>query len=581
MGGRLIAERYRLEERIGTGGMGVVWRATDLELRRVVALKRSHDDGDGGQIRREARIGAGLQHPNVVSVYDAVVHDDDRWLVLEYLPSRSLAEILDSDGPMAPTAAAKIGAQLAGALVAMHAKGMVHRDIKPGNILVADDGTAKLTDLGIAQWAEVTRADTGLISGTPGYLAPEVADGGDSGAPADVFSLGATLFAAVEGGSPWGTTESPFRQLRRAAAFEIEQARQAGPLAPVLDALLQRRPAARPTAAVAMRMLAEIGGTIMPEPPRRRFRMPRRALAIAASVVVLVAVASVALFGLGNSVIADTTGDQRTADPCAMFDKEKLSQFGKVTVVTDRGAINECRALVAVSTGDPRDVVEVKAVLDLPDSPPVTRPEPGELPMPDTPLAEKGECTRVIPLPDGNVFTISVKHLNGFEARLCEIANSATVSALAVLNRGQIPRRPPPSAKSLASLDACKLLSAQEVPTVVGGTVTPSPYFGSWMCEWRFAAKELTIGFDREKVTSDVDGARETTVGPYRAHVKAGTGNWEGTCFLKLEYRRFAGSDVERVEVLEFFFGEKGRPWTESCAGVEAAANLVAARLPR
>ncbi len=178
--------------------MGVVWRATDLELRREVAVKRT-STGDGDQIRREARIGAGLQHPNVISVFDVVVEDDERWLVMEYLPARSLGEILRADGPLTPAGAAHVGAQVASALSAMHAKGMVHRDITPGNVLVAEDGTAKLADLGIATWSQVTVTGTATSPGTPGFVAPEVAQGSAATPSADVYALGVTLSAAIEG----------------------------------------------------------------------------------------------------------------------------------------------------------------------------------------------------------------------------------------------------------------------------------------------------------------------------------------------------------------------------------------------
>lgn len=184
--------------------MGVVWRAFDLELGRQVSLKRSLD-ADAGQIRREARIGAGLLHPNVVTVFDTVTDDvDARWLVTEYLAARSLEELVDDGGPLPEDRVRRIGAQLAAALAAMHARGIVHRDVKPGNVLVTEDDVAKLTDLGIARWTEVTRTGGAQLTGTLGYVAPEVAGGGEAGPESDVFSLGATLYAAVEGRSPWG-----------------------------------------------------------------------------------------------------------------------------------------------------------------------------------------------------------------------------------------------------------------------------------------------------------------------------------------------------------------------------------------
>ncbi|OLZ54574.1 hypothetical protein BS329_08610 [Amycolatopsis coloradensis] len=166
--------------------MGVVWRAFDLELGRVVALKQSQA-GDSGQIRREARIGAGPHHPNVVTVFDVVIDDGVRWLIMEYLPSRSLSAIIETDGRLPSIEAARIGVQLANALAAMHERGMVHRDVKPSNVLVAEDGTAKLTDFVIARWAKVIESGGGRIGGTPGYLAPEVADGREAQAAATCF----------------------------------------------------------------------------------------------------------------------------------------------------------------------------------------------------------------------------------------------------------------------------------------------------------------------------------------------------------------------------------------------------------
>lgn len=180
--------------------MGEVWRAADLELRRTVALKLA-SSGDGEETRREARIGAGLHHPNVITVFDVVVEGDRRWLVMEYLPARSLADINREDGPIAPSLAAHVGTQVAAALAAMHAKGMVHRDITPANILVTDDGTAKLADLGVAAWAQVTLTGSARSAGTPGFAAPEVVNGHRATPASDVFSLGVTLSVAVEGQS--------------------------------------------------------------------------------------------------------------------------------------------------------------------------------------------------------------------------------------------------------------------------------------------------------------------------------------------------------------------------------------------
>jgi serine/threonine protein kinase/tetratricopeptide (TPR) repeat protein len=212
--------------------MGEVWRATDMELRRVVAVKQA-STGDSEGIRREARIGAGLHHPNVVTVFDVVVEDGVRWLVMEYLPARSLAEVVRADGPLPPRRAAHVGRQIATALSAMHAKGMVHRDVTLGNVLLAEDGTAKLADLGVAVWAEVTLTGSERNAGTPGYMAPEVLAGHPATSASDMFSLGMTLSVAAEG--------------------MVE-----GPLATALSALVDPSPARRPSADEAVRLLAAI-----------------------------------------------------------------------------------------------------------------------------------------------------------------------------------------------------------------------------------------------------------------------------------------------------------------------------------
>jgi eukaryotic-like serine/threonine-protein kinase len=293
-GERLIAQRYRLEQRIGTGGMGEVWLATDVELGRPVALKRSHDD-DAGQIRHEGRIAAGLQHPNVIAVFDSVLDDGTKWLVMEYLPARSLAEIIRSDGPLPPETAAVVGAQIAAALAAMHQCRMIHRDVTPANVLVTPDHVAKLTDFGISHWAELTQTGGGRVVGTPAYLAPEVANGKEARGPADVFSLGATLFAAVEGHSPWGPPgEGPNGHLRRAMAADQQTPAKAGVLAPVLAELLRPDPASRPSAVDAKRMLDTVGGVAvpvvpLPEQARPQVAPRRRRLGVLVGAVVLVA----------------------------------------------------------------------------------------------------------------------------------------------------------------------------------------------------------------------------------------------------------------------------------------------------
>jgi hypothetical protein len=264
-----IGDRYRLDERIGAGAMGAVWRATDELLNRTVAVKEllaAAVPARGGaleesrqRILREGRIGARLQHPHVISMFDVVVHEDSPWLVMEYLPSQSLAQRLTADGSMPPLEVADIGRQVADGLAAAHKAGVVHRDIKPGNVLLGDDGRVKLTDFGVSRAVDdVQLTRTGLIAGTPAFLAPEVARGQDPTAKSDVFALGATMYAAVEGHPPFGLDDNAYALLHKVATGVIEPPTRAGPLTEVMLRLMATDPDERPTAAEARDLLAKV-----------------------------------------------------------------------------------------------------------------------------------------------------------------------------------------------------------------------------------------------------------------------------------------------------------------------------------
>ncbi|WP_459715412.1 serine/threonine-protein kinase [Actinophytocola sp. KF-1] len=266
--GHLVAGRYRLVRPIGTGAMGMVWQGHDERLLRPVAVKKlllrpglgaAETNEKVARCLREGRIAARLQHPNAITVFDVVDEDGVPHLVMEYLPSRSLATAITEDGPLAPSAVAAVGAQVASALAAAHAAGIVHRDITPANILLGADGVAKLTDFGISRAvddAAVTR--TGLVAGTPAYLAPEVALGADPTPASDMFSLGSTLYAAVEGEPPFGLGPNVLGLLHSVACGEITPPRRSGPLTDVLLALLTTDPDARPTAEQARDLLTAV-----------------------------------------------------------------------------------------------------------------------------------------------------------------------------------------------------------------------------------------------------------------------------------------------------------------------------------
>ncbi|WP_243723320.1 serine/threonine-protein kinase [Actinomadura sp. 7K507] len=256
MEGRVLAGRYRLESVVGRGGMGTVWRARDETLDRDVAVKEvvlpsglNDDERDNRHRRtlREARASARLNHPGVVTVHDVVDEDGRPWIVMELVRARSLQEIVEEDGPLPPGRVAAIGRQIAGALRAAHATGILHRDVKPANVLVADDDRAVLTDFGIAQLAgDATLTGTGLLMGSPAYMSPERVNGDPAVPASDLWALGATLYAATEGRAPHHRSDA-MAVLAAVMTQDVPPPANAGPLAPVLTGLLERDPSRRMT----------------------------------------------------------------------------------------------------------------------------------------------------------------------------------------------------------------------------------------------------------------------------------------------------------------------------------------------
>ncbi|GAA2038317.1 hypothetical protein GCM10009740_33140 [Terrabacter terrae] len=263
----LIAGRYRLMDRIGSGGMGHVWLAWDERLNRAVAVKQLHSpvglgesDAAVAQERamREARNTARLHHPNAVPVFDVVDHEGRPCLVMQYLPSQSLQAVLRDRGPLPVREVARLGTDLAAALAAAHRADLVHRDVKPGNVLLAEDGTARITDFGISHaLGDASLTSTGMVTGTPAYLAPEVARGGPSTPASDVFSLGATLYAALEGTPPFGSGDNAMALLHRVASGAITPPRES-PLAPMLLRMLAPSPEERPSMQEVSRVLGDV-----------------------------------------------------------------------------------------------------------------------------------------------------------------------------------------------------------------------------------------------------------------------------------------------------------------------------------
>ncbi|HET9118747.1 MAG TPA: serine/threonine-protein kinase [Pseudonocardiaceae bacterium] len=292
---RLVAGRYRLDAVLGRGTMGTVWSAHDEVLGRAVAIKEvllplGIPDAEADALReramREARAIAALSHPNVVTLYDVAREGSAPFVVMELVASRSLAE-LTRDGPLPPQQVVIIGAAVAAALQAAHAAGITHRDVKPGNVLVAHDGRIKLTDFGIARNpADRTLTATGLMLGSPAYIAPEIASGGPVNPASDLWGLGATLFAAVEGRPPYDAGTA-MATVAAVVQDEVPTASCSGALAEVIGGLMVKDPARRMTLSRVRQLLGpppEAAPSIEPQPvnPQSpRTRPPARPVPVA------------------------------------------------------------------------------------------------------------------------------------------------------------------------------------------------------------------------------------------------------------------------------------------------------------
>ncbi|MFD1538494.1 serine/threonine-protein kinase [Nonomuraea guangzhouensis] len=338
----LLADRYRLLSPLGQGGMGIVWRAMDELLRQEVAIKEVRlppdlDDASRTALAertlREARAAARLRsHPSIVTVHDVVLDGGRPWIVMELVHGRSLDRVVRDDGPLPTQQVAWIGLRMLDALGAAHAMGVLHRDVKPANVMLTDDGRVLLTDFGIATVAgDAALTQTGLLTGSPGYIAPERLRGEPDGPLSDLWSLGATLFTAVEGGPPFARANAA-AVMAAVLMQEPAPARLAGPLGPVLAAILEKDPVRRCApgqAADWLNGIAQGAPSTDPAlhrertqtgPVRKRSRLPlillgaglAVVLALAAGVVVLVRV----LPNLNTTfTFSETIGDTPTPAP--------------------------------------------------------------------------------------------------------------------------------------------------------------------------------------------------------------------------------------------------------------------------
>lgn len=605
-----VAGRYRLHEQIGSGGMGTVWRATDEVLGRQVAIKRlklprGADDVLSDQarerVRREARIAARLHHPAVVTVFDVLFVDEDPWLVLEYVESESLAAVLAARGPLPPWQAAAVGARVAEALSVAHAAGVVHRDVKPGNVLLATDGSVKLADFGIAHAAgDLVLTGTGLLTGTPAYLAPEVAEGTAGGPAADVYSLGATLYEAVEGRPPHGSPDgNMLALLRRMATEDVPAPQRAGPLGPLLRHLLAHDPAARPTADQARAVLAGlVGGPGGDEPrghgggpPVRRSGRLRPALvtALGLALVAALVVTFVVVGGRpaeppgATAPAAAPTGslmpaDRSVAEPCSLVDPAAFTTFGSAVVDADVGGYGECQLSLSPPSGG---VVLVLVAF----GPPLTVGSPLTDPVEirggravSGQLRTAFSCQRTILLPDRTQVVVSAIARGGADVDGCQVADVGTDVALERLHAVGITERTAPAPDSLARVDACSLLDASDVAAAGIAGATAVAGHANLGCWWKGSTRTIQVDMARARPLSSVDG-EQLVVSGRPVWVLAGGYNLNpAVCITQIPHRTFTSTDgTERVEVATVVFTGDGSP-DELC---RTATDLAAATIPR
>ncbi|SOD62262.1 Serine/threonine protein kinase [Streptomyces zhaozhouensis] len=641
-----LAGKYVLREVIGRGRGGHVWRAHDRWAGGDVALKPGQP-GAGGALPFEASLGEPRAlakfrgHPHVVTLLNVVEASPDapagtsHWLVLEYMPGGGL----DRGRLLPPEEAARVGAQLADALAALHEGGIVHCDVKPANVGRDHRGTAKLLDFGAAYRFRDTATVTvnGPFSFTPDYAAPEMAKGHIPRPASDVFSLAATVHALVTGAPPRGDaapddattartgesragegrTEEDDEALRR---WRAEQGvvrvdtERVGPLAPVLEAMLRRDPGARPDAAEAGRLLAAVAGeestsgarTAGPGPdattgegppsPRRRWPWAVGAAGAAALLAALLVVVD----GGGDDAEepaaptageAGVIGDPRTADLCALVDVPALSQLGDVRVDTDFGNFDQCEVILnEEGGGEGQSRVDVSLQVR-PGAPPeasrVTREIGGLAVVPGEPAADECRMTLVPPGAEEEERVLLLRATEeddpvaGGAAMLCNIADTAARGVAAVLAEGAVPRLPAARAEeSLVWESACGLVDREAlaaVPELVGDE--PEVGLMEWSCEWADddSGMEAKVSFHRDQPDSLPDGEWRALNG-YDTLIAAG--NEPETCSAFVAYREYGGQDADTYAETVRLYVRGPRAMDELCGGVTELATQVSRRLP-
>lgn len=587
----LIAGRYRVERQIGAGGMGSVWLATDTESGEAVAVKQAHPGQRPAD--REVRIARDLRHPRIVAQYDAVLDNGESWLVMQYVPSRDLAAVIAADGRLLPDRVAHLGGQLAEALQVLHARGVVHGDVSPGNVLITDSGDAMLTDFGVARaiWSDATITAGALVAGTPAYLAPEVARGEERTPASDVFSLGATLFAAAEGVSPLGDAENPLTAVWRSASGHIA-APTTGPLGSALARMLRVDPTERPDADEVRRLLDQATEAHPARAPRRSFARTKARL-IAAVVVVAAVLAGGLYFAVDrlssgpdrhdSQAQPTTLGDARSADPCALLQPDALRPFGDVRLVTDYGNFNRCDVLISK---DGTDIAETGLTLESGPQPEfdgqASRQTRGAITIVAEP-AQDDSCDRFLLLRENAFVVVTAKPVDdGVTLDSCAAATAEAEYAADVLSRGPVPRRAAAAPdRSLANLEACELLDREALARVSGlAGVQAVPGFADWSCDWSAdaAASAATVRFDRNSTLTADDG-QPIKLSGHSAFVMP-EDDGPHSCLVSIVYRAYHNSDGDATEEIIEVTVDGSKPTAQLCSDARTLAGAVTTSLP-
>ncbi|WP_051580443.1 serine/threonine-protein kinase [Pseudonocardia acaciae] len=639
--------RYRLVRSIARGGTGTVWEAEDLLLAQRVALKHvsfanlpaEQAELARARILREARMAAQLRgHRHVVTIYDVIESDGDVWLVLEYVPAASLTEALTDGRPMSLIEIARIGAAVADALAAAHDRGVIHRDIRPGTILIGvDQRTVKLTDFGLSHAAADDQLLTGdnAVSGTPAYMAREVARGEPPTPASDIFSLGATLYRAIEGAPPYGEDPNPRRMLLRVATYPINPPATRTPLTSLIMRLLELDPNTRPDAATVSDQLHALArrvseGTLRtrypvpaPSPPTlgggrptalagpgaptlggqppgppepRPARRPRRPMAVAAiAAFALAAGLAVALPRLLDNTAPTgapplpaairpitLSGDPRAADPCALIDPTWLRQFGEpVTVRVRKGALQSCEAGIGVGRQDSRLLVSYREPVSSVSDRDGEKQRVGDITVVHRRTPESGfyavHCSGYIILSDRS--EIVVQAVGAGFPDLCAAAWVGISAAVNVLDRDGVVYRPGRTAQwRIADNDACALLDPSTLATVPDlEPYNRVPGFANWSCTWDSTKKGGPSVYTLFNLfeADQTDVGAPTTIAGRRAWTKLVPGTRAAQRCMAMVATRPTPTAQGDVEVLELSL-EGPQPGPELCA---RATELAVAAL--